>query len=60
MIMHTSTPNTSTVRVDHQQQAYRRADAEARALYRTPAEMDDDTPRHFNDGLSWINTTGAS
>jgi len=58
--MRNTTPNTTTVRLDHQHLAYRRADAEARALYRAPAEMDDDSPRHFNEGLSWISLTGAS
>jgi hypothetical protein len=54
-----TTPNTSTIRINHQQEAYRQADAEARALYRAPAEMDDDSPRHFNEGLSWVSLTGA-
>jgi hypothetical protein len=56
-----NTQNTSTVHINHQHLAYRRADAEARALYGPPAEwfVDDDSPRHLGAGLSWINTTGA-
>ena len=56
-----NTPNTITSSPTHlhQQQAIRRAELELRALYRAPAEMDDDSPRHYNEGLSWVNLTPA-
>ena len=50
--------NAKTVKLDHQQQAYRRADLERRALYTAPVEIDDDTPRHYNEGLAWTDLIG--
>lgn len=50
--------NSQSVHLDHQQQAYRRADAERHALYRSPVELDDDTPRHWDEGLAWTDLIG--